>query len=156
MNQVQAPAAPTASQLKALRLEKGLTQADAATLVEVPTRLWQSFEGGTRSIPLEVWEAFQVKALGVRIIDGECERASDPKQLPAPGEANLPRFVVHDLGDWARDELNTRSERIGGSLKEYAELEDVEHEADRSQLQWMLEHGELVTQCGNTVYQIRR
>lgn len=63
-------------------------------------------------------------------------------------------FVVHDLGDWERDELNTRSERTGASVKEYASLEEVP-EAPRRQFEWMLEHGSPVTQCGNTTYQIR-
>lgn len=73
--------------------------------------------------------------------------------MSTQGNSNL-IFVVHDLGDWERDELNTRSERVGDSVKEYASLAEAPAAA-RAQFEWMLEHGEPVTQCGNTTYQIR-
>ena len=66
------------------------------------------------------------------------------------------KFVIHDLGDWERDELNTRSTRVGGSVAEFDSVESIPNEFDRKQIGWMLDHGEPVTQCGNTVYQIRR
>lgn len=72
----------------------------------------------------------------------------------ATSNSSARSFVVHDLGDWERDKLNTRSDRTGGSVQEYAAIDAVPSPA-RSQFEWMLEHGESVTQCGNTTYQIR-
>lgn len=65
------------------------------------------------------------------------------------------KIVIHNLGDWQRDELDTRSERVGASVREYADFRSIPHPYDRTQVEWMLSHGERVTQCGNTVYQIR-
>lgn len=68
----------------------------------------------------------------------------------------MQKIVIHDLGDWERDERDTRwSMRVGGSIKTYAQVSDIANEYDRTQVEWMLDHGELVTQCGNVVYQIR-
>lgn len=66
------------------------------------------------------------------------------------------KIVIHDAGEWARDADDTRTERVGGSVAEYANVDDIPNEFDRKQVEWMLEHGEIVTQCGNTTYQIRR
>lgn len=65
-------------------------------------------------------------------------------------------FVIHNLGDWERDPLDTCSERSGGHVATYHELSDIPYEVERRQFEWMLENGELVTQIGNMIYQIRR
>lgn len=64
-------------------------------------------------------------------------------------------FVLHFLGDIDRDELNTRSSRTGAFVKTYETLTAIP-EHDRRQFEWMLEHGEPVTNCGSHVYQITR
>lgn len=66
------------------------------------------------------------------------------------------KIVIHDTGAWVRDTYNTRAERAGGSIAEYDNVSSIPNEFDRKQVEWMLEHGEIVTQCGNTTYQIRR
>ena len=66
------------------------------------------------------------------------------------------KIVIHELGDWERDALNTRSERGAASVKEFDSVEAISHRFDRNHVEWMLSAGESVTHIGSTVYQIRR
>ncbi|NDF50786.1 MAG: hypothetical protein EB116_12030 [Betaproteobacteria bacterium] len=64
----------------------------------------------------------------------------------------MSRFVLHYLGD--RESTDTSSTRTGAFVKHFQALDDIE-EPDRQQFEWMLEHGEPVTNLGSFIYQIR-
>lgn len=64
----------------------------------------------------------------------------------------MSRFVLHYLGDIESTE--TSSTRTGTFIRHYDALDDID-EYDRRQFEWMLEHGEPVTNLGSFVYQIR-
>ena len=64
----------------------------------------------------------------------------------------MSRFVLHYLGDIERND--TSSTRTGAFVRHYETLGDID-EFDRHQFEWMLEHGEPVTNLGSFVYQIR-
>jgi len=61
-------------------------------------------------------------------------------------------FILHYLGD--RESTDTSSTRTGAFVKNFQALDDIE-EHDRQQFEWMLEHGEPVTNMGSFIYQIR-
>ena len=64
----------------------------------------------------------------------------------------MSRFVLHYLGDIER--TDTSSTRTGAFVRHYETLDDIDEPA-RQQFEWMLEHGEPVTNSGSFVYQIR-
>ncbi len=64
----------------------------------------------------------------------------------------MSRFVLHYLGDI--ESTDTSSTRIGAFVRHYETLDDIP-EHDRQQFEWMIEHGEPVTNLGSFVYQIR-
>ena len=51
----------TPQQIKAARLNAGLTQTEAASLVSKNWRTWQRYESGDVGIPAGVWELFLIK-----------------------------------------------------------------------------------------------
>jgi hypothetical protein len=61
-------------------------------------------------------------------------------------------YVLHFLGDIERTYYT--SNRTGAYVREYGSLETIPKH-DRQQFEWMLENGEVVTNCGSYVYQIR-
>lgn len=67
----------------------------------------------------------------------------------------MKRYAVHDTGEWVRNNGDTAATRTPATVKEYDTLDDV-HPFDRKQFEWMLEHGQVVTSMGSTVYQIRK
>jgi len=64
----------------------------------------------------------------------------------------MSRFVLHYLGDIER--TYTGSTRTGAFVRHYETLDEIS-EPDRHQFEWMLEHGEPVTNLGSFIYQIR-
>ena len=52
---------PAPSEILAARKAAGLTQTQAATLVGVTLRAWQSWEAGQREMPARAGELFQIK-----------------------------------------------------------------------------------------------
>lgn len=52
---------PTPEEVKAARIEAGLKQREAADLVHVTLRAWQTWEEGSRAISLTAWELFKIK-----------------------------------------------------------------------------------------------
>jgi DNA (cytosine-5)-methyltransferase 1 len=55
---------PSPTEIKSARLEAGLTQTEAATLVHAGLKTWQNWEsetGESRKIPLASWELFLIK-----------------------------------------------------------------------------------------------
>ena len=62
-------------------------------------------------------------------------------------------YRIHNTGDWRR--TDTGSTRDAPTVTEHDTL-DTMHPFDRAQFAWMLEHGEIVTQSGATVWQITR
>lgn len=51
----------TPAAIKALRNKNHLTQTQAAALVHVTLRVWQSWEGGEHAMHAGLWELFQLK-----------------------------------------------------------------------------------------------
>lgn len=64
------------------------------------------------------------------------------------------KIVVHYLGDWVRDEYDTSATCSGAYVAEYSRVEDITDPVTRRQVEWMIEHGEVVTQCGRFTYQV--
>ncbi len=62
-------------------------------------------------------------------------------------------YRIHNTGDWHR--TDTGSTRDAPTVTAHDTL-DTMHPFDRAQFVWMLEHGEIVTQSGVTVWQITR
>ena len=52
---------PTKEQIKALRLQKGLTQEQAAEIMHVTTSTWQKWEQGINPMMAALWELFLIK-----------------------------------------------------------------------------------------------
>jgi DNA-binding transcriptional regulator YiaG len=52
---------PTTTEIKAKRLELGLTQTEAGKLVGAKIRSWQDWESGARNMPSAKWELFLIK-----------------------------------------------------------------------------------------------
>jgi len=63
----------------------------------------------------------------------------------------MSRFVLHYLGDI--ESTDTSSTRTGAFVRHYETLDDID-EYDRRHFEWMLEHGERVTNLGSFIYQI--
>jgi DNA-binding transcriptional regulator YiaG len=53
---------PSPEEIKAARLEKGLSQTAASELVHSKLRTWQQWEAGDRNMHPGLWELFQIKA----------------------------------------------------------------------------------------------
>lgn len=53
---------PTPDELRAARLEIGLSQTSAAALVHSALRSWQQWEAGDRRMHPGLWELFSIKA----------------------------------------------------------------------------------------------
>ena len=65
------------------------------------------------------------------------------------------KFVHHNTGEWQRDRDWLTSTRSDGYINEYDSLEEIDNAFVRQTFEWMLEIGEIVTNCGSNVYQIR-
>lgn len=52
---------PTPEEVKEARTRAGLKQREAAELVHVALRAWQSWEDGSRQMSLTAWELFNIK-----------------------------------------------------------------------------------------------
>lgn len=52
---------PSPADIRASRLSLGLTQAQAGGLVGVTDRAWRYWEAGRRTMPVGIWELFQLK-----------------------------------------------------------------------------------------------
>ena len=50
---------PKASRIRALRLEAGLTQSEAAAIVWASLRTWQNWEAGKHAMNAVVWNFFR-------------------------------------------------------------------------------------------------
>ena len=66
-------------------------------------------------------------------------------------------FVHHNTGEWVRpnDWSTARRYPSDACVHEYASLSDIDNKFVRQTFEWMLEIGEIVTQCGSDVFQIR-
>jgi DNA (cytosine-5)-methyltransferase 1 len=53
---------PSPSEIREGRLRAGLTQSQAAGLVDVTLRSWQYWEAGERNVEARTWELFCIKA----------------------------------------------------------------------------------------------
>ena len=53
---------PTPEKIRAKRVEAGLTQTAAATLIHSTCRSWQQWEAGDRRMHPAMWELFEIKA----------------------------------------------------------------------------------------------
>jgi len=67
------------------------------------------------------------------------------------------KFVHHHTGEWVRpnDWSTARRYPSDAYVREYQSLDDVHDKFVRQTFEWMLEIGEIVTQCGSNVFQIR-
>jgi len=54
------PNRPTAAEVRAARLDAGLTQTAAARRVYVALRTWQQWEAGDARMPLAAWHLFNL------------------------------------------------------------------------------------------------
>ena len=52
---------PSPAEIRALRTERGLTQAAAAALVHTTGRVWRQWEAGDRKMHAATWELFTLK-----------------------------------------------------------------------------------------------
>lgn len=52
---------PTPDEIRAARIAAGLTQWQASALVYRSTNTWERWEGGSRTMPPDTWELFQIK-----------------------------------------------------------------------------------------------
>jgi DNA-binding XRE family transcriptional regulator len=57
---------PAPSDVRASRLEAGLTQVEAGRLVGVGLKAWQHYESGYRSMPAFSWQLFLDRTLAMR------------------------------------------------------------------------------------------
>ena len=55
-------APPTPGQVRAARLNAGLTQTEAAVIIGKYITTWQNYEYGKTPIPYAAWELFKLKA----------------------------------------------------------------------------------------------
>ena len=67
-------------------------------------------------------------------------------------------FVHHYTGEWTRPNhwSTVRRYPSDAHVQEYASLDAIEDKFIRDTFEWMLEIGEIVTQSGSNVFQIRR
>ena len=69
----------------------------------------------------------------------------------------MPRYAVHDTGEWVRNSADSQATRTEATVREFESLGDLAmHPLDKQQFDWMLERGVLCITMGSTVYQIRR
>jgi hypothetical protein len=68
------------------------------------------------------------------------------------------KFVHHNTGEWHRpnDWSTVRRYPSDARVHEYDSIEDIDNEFVRKTFVWMMEIGEVVTQCGSDVFQIRQ
>lgn len=68
------------------------------------------------------------------------------------------KFVHHNTGEWHRPNYWSTARRYPSDacVKEYDSIEDIDNEFVRKTFVWMMEIGEVVTQCGSDVFQIRQ
>jgi DNA-binding transcriptional regulator YiaG len=52
---------PTPAQIKAARIEAGLTQPECARMVWVTINCWQKWESGERPANMACWQLFNIK-----------------------------------------------------------------------------------------------
>ena len=68
----------------------------------------------------------------------------------------MKRFAIHNTGELVRDRYGRATgERESSTVQEFDTLDSM-HPFDRAQFDWMLEHGQVITNTGTIVYQIRR
>ena len=67
------------------------------------------------------------------------------------------KFVHHNTGEWHRPNYWSTVRRYPSDayVKEYDSIEAIDNEFVRKTFVWMLEIGEVVTQTGSDVFQIR-
>jgi hypothetical protein len=67
-------------------------------------------------------------------------------------------FVHHNTGEWVRPNDWSTAQRYPSDayVREYASIEEIDNAFVRQTFTWMLEIGEVVTQCGSDVFQIRQ
>ena len=67
-------------------------------------------------------------------------------------------FVHHNTGEWVRpnDWSTARRYPSDAYVREYAGIGEIDNAFVRQTFTWMLEIGEVVTQCGSDVFQIRQ
>lgn len=58
------PVPPAPATIRAARLNAGLTQTEAATLLHSGIRTWQQWEAGDRAMHPALWELFAIKTGG--------------------------------------------------------------------------------------------
>jgi hypothetical protein len=66
-------------------------------------------------------------------------------------------FVHHYTGEWTRPNSWSTARRYPSDayVREYQSLEAIDNKFVRQTFEWMLAGGEVVTQCGSNVFQIR-
>lgn len=52
---------PSPDDIRNMRTESGLTQADASAMVHNTERAWRAWEAGVNSMPPGLWELFHIK-----------------------------------------------------------------------------------------------
>lgn len=57
---------PDPHEIKEARAALGLTQTEAATLIQSSLRAWQQWEAGDREMHPAFWELFQIKTKSMR------------------------------------------------------------------------------------------
>ena len=67
------------------------------------------------------------------------------------------KFVHHYTGEWVRPNYWSTVRRYPSDayVREYQSLDAIDDKFVRQTFEWMLEIGEIVTQCGSNVFQIR-
>lgn len=55
---------PSPAEIRASRLAAGLTQAEAAALIQCGRRAWMEWEAGNREMHPQLWECFNCKISG--------------------------------------------------------------------------------------------
>lgn len=76
------PAGPTADQVKKCRSATGLSQRESADLIHVSRAAWQTYEKGTVTMKLGLWELYQFKTgqIWVRPLALKAERRATLRQ----------------------------------------------------------------------------
>ena len=54
---------PTPEEIRKIRKNAGMTQAEAATIVHSALRSWQQWEAGDRQMHPAFWELFKIKVI---------------------------------------------------------------------------------------------
>lgn len=66
------------------------------------------------------------------------------------------KFVHHNTGEWYRPNDWAAACRYPACVREYNSIEEIDNAFVRQTFAWMLKIGEVVTQCGSHVFQIRQ